>query len=116
VRPEGLGKFEKIHLIGTRSRDLPACRNPENFSGLHAIQIKLFIMELFRSVTYVGNVRYGPYILSFNSPEIKISPMLKIAIPNSEEKIYFIFVLNLIVYLDWLFIYPKCIENFSGKT
>jgi hypothetical protein len=25
VRPEGLGKFEKIHLIGTRSRDLPAC-------------------------------------------------------------------------------------------
>jgi hypothetical protein len=25
VRPEGLGKLEKIHLIGTRSRDLPAC-------------------------------------------------------------------------------------------
>jgi hypothetical protein len=25
VRSEGLGKFEKIHLIGTRSRDLPAC-------------------------------------------------------------------------------------------
>jgi hypothetical protein len=25
VRPEGLGKFEKIQLIGTRSRDLPAC-------------------------------------------------------------------------------------------
>jgi hypothetical protein len=23
--PEGLGKLEKIHLIGTRSRDLPAC-------------------------------------------------------------------------------------------
>jgi hypothetical protein len=25
VRPEGLDKFEKIHLIGTRSLDLPAC-------------------------------------------------------------------------------------------
>jgi hypothetical protein len=25
VRPEGLGKFEKIHFIRTRSRDLPAC-------------------------------------------------------------------------------------------
>jgi hypothetical protein len=25
LRPEGLGKFEKIHLIGTRSRELPAC-------------------------------------------------------------------------------------------
>jgi hypothetical protein len=25
VRPEGLGKLEKIHLIGTRFRDLPAC-------------------------------------------------------------------------------------------
>jgi hypothetical protein len=25
VRSEGLGKFEKIHLIGARSRDLPAC-------------------------------------------------------------------------------------------
>jgi hypothetical protein len=25
VRPEGLGKFEKIHLIGTWSRDRPAC-------------------------------------------------------------------------------------------
>jgi hypothetical protein len=25
VRPEGLSKFEKIHLIGARSRDLPAC-------------------------------------------------------------------------------------------
>jgi hypothetical protein len=25
VRPEVLGKLEKIHLIGTRSRDLPAC-------------------------------------------------------------------------------------------
>jgi hypothetical protein len=26
VRPEGLGKSEKkIHLIGTRSRDLPVC-------------------------------------------------------------------------------------------
>jgi hypothetical protein len=25
VRPEGLGKLEKIHLIGTRSRDLPVC-------------------------------------------------------------------------------------------
>jgi hypothetical protein len=25
VWPEGLGKFEEIHLIGTRSRDLPAC-------------------------------------------------------------------------------------------
>jgi hypothetical protein len=25
VLPEGLGKLEKIHLIGTRSRDLPAC-------------------------------------------------------------------------------------------
>jgi hypothetical protein len=25
VRPEGLGNFEKIHLIGTRPRDLPVC-------------------------------------------------------------------------------------------
>jgi hypothetical protein len=25
VRPEGLGKLEEIHLIGTPSRDLPAC-------------------------------------------------------------------------------------------
>jgi hypothetical protein len=25
VQPEGLGKFEKIHLIGMRSHDLPAC-------------------------------------------------------------------------------------------
>jgi hypothetical protein len=25
MRLEGLGKLEKIHLIGTRSRDLPAC-------------------------------------------------------------------------------------------
>jgi hypothetical protein len=25
VRPEGLGKFEKIHFIRKRSRDLPAC-------------------------------------------------------------------------------------------
>jgi hypothetical protein len=25
VRPEGIGKLEKIHLIGTRSRELPAC-------------------------------------------------------------------------------------------
>jgi hypothetical protein len=25
VRPEGLGKLEKIHFIGTRSRDLPVC-------------------------------------------------------------------------------------------
>jgi hypothetical protein len=25
VRPEGLGKSEKLHLIGKRSRDLPAC-------------------------------------------------------------------------------------------
>jgi hypothetical protein len=25
VWPEGFGKFEKIHLIGTRSRDLPPC-------------------------------------------------------------------------------------------
>jgi hypothetical protein len=25
VRPEGFGKLEKIHLIGTRSRDLPVC-------------------------------------------------------------------------------------------
>jgi hypothetical protein len=25
VLPEGLGKLEKIHLIGTRSRDLPVC-------------------------------------------------------------------------------------------
>jgi hypothetical protein len=25
VRPGGLGKFKKIHPIGTRSRDLPAC-------------------------------------------------------------------------------------------
>jgi hypothetical protein len=25
VRPEGLGNLEKIHLIGTRSRDLPVC-------------------------------------------------------------------------------------------
>jgi hypothetical protein len=25
VRPEGLGELEKIHLIETRSRDLPAC-------------------------------------------------------------------------------------------
>jgi hypothetical protein len=25
VWPEGLGKLEKIHLIGTRSRDLPVC-------------------------------------------------------------------------------------------
>jgi hypothetical protein len=25
VRPEGLGKLEKIHLIGTQSHDLPAC-------------------------------------------------------------------------------------------
>jgi hypothetical protein len=25
VQPEGLAKFEKIHLIGTRCRDLPAC-------------------------------------------------------------------------------------------
>jgi hypothetical protein len=25
MRPEGLGKLEKIHLIGTRSRDLPVC-------------------------------------------------------------------------------------------
>jgi hypothetical protein len=25
VQPEGLGKFEKIHLIGTRSHDLLAC-------------------------------------------------------------------------------------------
>jgi hypothetical protein len=25
VRPEGLGKLEKIHLMGTRFRDLPAC-------------------------------------------------------------------------------------------
>jgi hypothetical protein len=25
VRPEGLGKFKKIHLIGTWNRDLSAC-------------------------------------------------------------------------------------------
>jgi hypothetical protein len=25
VRLEGLGKLKKIHLIGTRNRDLPAC-------------------------------------------------------------------------------------------
>jgi hypothetical protein len=25
VRPEGLGKLEKIHLTGARSRDLPVC-------------------------------------------------------------------------------------------
>jgi hypothetical protein len=25
VRLEGLGKLKKIHLIGTRTRDLPAC-------------------------------------------------------------------------------------------
>jgi hypothetical protein len=25
VRPEGLSKLEKIHLIGTRSPDLPVC-------------------------------------------------------------------------------------------
>jgi hypothetical protein len=25
VRVEGLGKLKKIHLIGTRTRDLPAC-------------------------------------------------------------------------------------------
>jgi hypothetical protein len=25
VRQEGLGQFKKIHLIGTRTRDLPAC-------------------------------------------------------------------------------------------
>jgi hypothetical protein len=25
VRPEGLGKLDKIHLIGTRSRDIPVC-------------------------------------------------------------------------------------------
>jgi hypothetical protein len=25
VRSEGLGKLEKIHLIGMRSRDLPTC-------------------------------------------------------------------------------------------
>jgi hypothetical protein len=25
MRPEGLGQFKKIHLIGTRSRDLPVC-------------------------------------------------------------------------------------------
>jgi hypothetical protein len=25
VRLEGLGKLKKIHIIGTRSRDLPAC-------------------------------------------------------------------------------------------
>jgi hypothetical protein len=25
VRPEGLGKLKKIHLIGARSRDLPVC-------------------------------------------------------------------------------------------
>jgi hypothetical protein len=25
VRLEGLGPFKKIHLIGTRTRDLPAC-------------------------------------------------------------------------------------------
>jgi hypothetical protein len=25
VRPEGLGKLEKIYLIGTRSLDLPVC-------------------------------------------------------------------------------------------
>jgi hypothetical protein len=25
VRLEGLGKLKKVHLIGTRTRDLPAC-------------------------------------------------------------------------------------------
>jgi hypothetical protein len=41
--------------------------------------------------------------------------MLKIAIPNSDDNVYFIIVLNLIVYLDWLFIYFKCIGISSGK-
>jgi hypothetical protein len=34
MRPEGLGKLEKIHLIGTRSRDLPVCKHSASTTTL----------------------------------------------------------------------------------
>jgi hypothetical protein len=41
--------------------------------------------------------------------------MLKITISNSDGNVFLIIVLNLLVYLDWLFIYPKCIGIFGGE-
>jgi hypothetical protein len=49
VRLEGLGKLKKIHLIGTRSRYLPACSLvPQLHYGVHP----LFRMTLKINIKY----------------------------------------------------------------
>jgi hypothetical protein len=40
VRLEGLGQLKKIHLIGTRTRDLPVCSivpQPTTYKILHTV-------------------------------------------------------------------------------
>jgi hypothetical protein len=60
VRPEGLGKFEKIHLIGTRFRDLPA----RNIAPQPTTLPRDPIFGLY-SLRIVGN--WCPHSRKFNS-------------------------------------------------
>jgi hypothetical protein len=54
VRPEGLGKLEKIHLIGTRSRDLLVMKPKViavHFNGLNDLKTGL---RIFRMIQEAG--------------------------------------------------------------
>jgi hypothetical protein len=55
VRLEGLGQLKKIHLIGTRSRDFPACSVvPQQITLPRAPDIQLFSLKI--SVLHINDV------------------------------------------------------------
>jgi hypothetical protein len=50
MRVEGLGQLKKIHLLGTRTRDLPACSIvPQPTTPLLEVQI----LQLYSRLKYI---------------------------------------------------------------
>jgi hypothetical protein len=59
VRPEGLRKFEKIHLVGTLSRDLPACSIAPKPLRYRVPLVEILVGKLVReSACLVGKQKY----------------------------------------------------------
>jgi hypothetical protein len=66
VRLEGLGQLKKIHLIGTRTRDLPACSIVPQLTTLPRAPIMMMMMMMIIIIIII-------IIITIIIEELKIS-------------------------------------------
>jgi hypothetical protein len=105
VRPEELGKLEKIHLIGTRSRDLPVCSivpQPLRYRVFSKFQtvIEMPSVQTYALPSDLSQVQYLDHVYPSTSIDILHNP---IAAPcEAHVYHYIICTLSLSLYLSEL--------------